>query len=59
MQEIAPNIIIEKRFAPYNLGVVVTEHGVIAIDVPPPTEPGAALAGRDSQLVGATAVPDA
>ncbi len=35
MQEIAPNIIIEKRFAPYNLGVVVTEHGVIAIDVPP------------------------
>ncbi|MBN1920560.1 MAG: hypothetical protein JW892_04900 [Anaerolineae bacterium] len=35
MQEIAPNIYMEDRLAPYNLGVVVTEHGVIAIDMPP------------------------
>lgn len=35
MQEIAPNIYLEDRFSPYNLGVVVTERGVIAIDMPP------------------------
>jgi len=35
MQEIAPNLFMENRFPPYNLGLVVTGHGVIAIDAPP------------------------
>ena len=35
MQEIAPNTYMESRFLPYNVGVIVTERGVIAIDAPP------------------------
>lgn len=35
MQEIAPDIYVESCFPPYNLGVIVTELGVIAIDAPP------------------------
>ncbi len=35
MQEIAPGIFVESAYPPYNLGLIVTDHGSIVIDIPP------------------------
>ncbi|MBN2392257.1 MAG: hypothetical protein JXR84_16130 [Anaerolineae bacterium] len=35
MQEIAPGIFVESAYPPYNLGLIVTDHGSIVIDMPP------------------------
>ena len=35
MQEIAPGIFVESAYPPYNLGLIVTDHGAIVIDMPP------------------------
>ncbi|MGC9393601.1 MAG: hypothetical protein ACP5J4_01955 [Anaerolineae bacterium] len=35
MQEIAPGIFVESAYPPYNLGLIVTDHGPIVIDIPP------------------------
>lgn len=35
MQEITPNVYMESQFPPYNLGAILTEAGVIAVDAPP------------------------
>lgn len=35
MQEIVPGIFVESAYPPYNLGLIVTDHGPIVIDIPP------------------------
>ncbi len=35
MQEIVPGIFVESAYPPYNLGLIVTDHGSIVIDIPP------------------------
>jgi len=35
MQEIEPGIFVESNYPPYNLGLIVTDHGSIVIDIPP------------------------
>ncbi len=35
MQEIAPGIFVESRYPPYNVGLIVTDNGAIAVDIPP------------------------
>ncbi len=35
MQEIAPGIFVESAYPPYNVSLIVTEHGPIVIDIPP------------------------
>lgn len=35
MQEIAPGIFVESRYPPYNVGLILTDHGAIVVDVPP------------------------
>ncbi|HQE92111.1 MAG TPA: hypothetical protein PLH19_05675 [Anaerolineae bacterium] len=35
MQEIAPGIFVESRYPPYNVGLIVTDNGALAVDIPP------------------------
>jgi len=35
MQEIVPGIFVESAYPPYNLGLIMTGHGSIVIDIPP------------------------
>jgi glyoxylase-like metal-dependent hydrolase (beta-lactamase superfamily II) len=35
MQEIAPGIFVESRYPPYNVGLILTDNGAIAVDIPP------------------------
>lgn len=35
MQEIVPGIFVESAYPPYNLGLIMTDHGSIVIDIPP------------------------
>lgn len=41
MKEIAPDIFVESQYAPYNLGLIRTEHGGLVIDIPPHPEDAA------------------
>lgn len=53
MQEIAPGIFIESNYPPYNLGLIVTDHGPIVIDIPPRPSHAWAWQQQVAEIAGA------
>ncbi len=45
MQEILPGIFVESRYPPYNVGLILTPHGPLVVDIPP--RPGHAWAWQE------------
>ncbi len=52
MQEIAPGIFIEQRYPPYTLGLIQTDYGALAVDIPPHPEEALRWQEEAEQVVG-------